>query len=78
VQGKAVAERRATLTETSRAEGISRSYLTRVARLAFLVPDIVGAILEGRQPTSLTAARLIRITQLPLDWSEQRKALGFG
>jgi site-specific DNA recombinase len=68
----------ARLTETSRSEGISRSYLTRLARLAFLAPDIVCAILEGRQPTSLTAARLIRITQLPLDWSEQRKALGFG
>jgi site-specific DNA recombinase len=68
----------ASLTETSRSEGISRSYLTRLARLAFLAPDIVCAILEGRQPKSLTAARLIRITQLPLDWSEQRKALGFG
>jgi site-specific DNA recombinase len=68
----------ASLTETSRSEGISRSYLTRLARLAFLAPDIVCAILEGRQPTPLTAARLIRITQLPLAWSEQRKALGFG
>src|SRR5689334_6193950 len=68
----------ASLTETSRLEGISRSYLTRLARLAFLAPDIVCAILEGRQPTPLTAARLIRITQLPLNWSEQRKALGFG
>jgi len=68
----------ASLTETSRSEGISRSYLTRLARLAFLAPDIAHAILEGRQPTPLTAARLIRITQLPLDWSEQRKALGFG
>ncbi len=68
----------ASLTETSRSEGISRSYLTRLARLAFLAPDIVCAILEGRQPTPLTAARLTRITQLPLDWSEQRKALGFG
>jgi hypothetical protein len=68
----------ASLTETSRSVGICRSYLTRLARLAFLAPDIVCAILEGRQPTSLTAARLIRITQLPLDWSEQRMALGFG
>jgi len=69
---------KARLTETSRSEGISRSYLTRLARLAFLAPDIVCAILEGRQPTPLTAARLMRITQLPLDWSEQTKALGFG
>ena len=68
----------ASLTETSRTEGISRSYLTRLARLAFLAPEIVCAILDGRQPAQLTAARLIRFTRLPLDWSEQRKVLGFG
>jgi site-specific DNA recombinase len=68
----------ASLTETSRSEGISRSYLTRLARLAFLAPEIVRAILDGRQPINLTAARLTRITQLPRDWSEQRKVLEFG
>ncbi len=67
----------ASLSETSRSEGIGRSYLTRLVRLAFLAPDIVGAILDGRQPAQLTAARLSRITRLPLDWSEQRKVLGF-
>ena len=60
----------ASLNETSRSAGISRSYLTRLARLAFLAPDIVCAILDGRQPAQLTAARLSRITHLPLDWSE--------
>jgi site-specific DNA recombinase len=68
----------ASLSETSHSEGISRSYLTRLARLAFLSPEIVCAILDGRQPAQLTAARLSRITHLPLDWSEQRKALGLG
>ena len=66
----------ASLNETSRSAGISRSYLTRLARLAFLAPDIVCAILDGRQPAHLTAARLSRITHLPLDWSEQRKMVG--
>jgi DNA invertase Pin-like site-specific DNA recombinase len=66
----------ASLNETSRSAGISRSYLTRLARLAFLAPDIVCAILDGRQPAQLTAARLSRITHLPLDWSEQRKMVG--
>ncbi len=66
------------LTEMAGPEGISRSYLTRLARFAFLAPDIVCAILDGREPVELTAARLSRITHLPLDWSEQRKALGMG
>ena len=67
---------KASLNETSRSAGISRSYLTRLARLAFLAPDIVCAIPDGRQPAQLTAARLSRITHLPLDWSEQRKMVG--
>jgi site-specific DNA recombinase len=65
------------LTQLADAEGVSRSYLTRLVRLAFLSPEIVGAILDGRQPANLTPARLSRLTRLPLDWSEQRKALGF-
>ena len=68
----------ASLTETARAEGISRSYLTRMARLAFLAPAIVCAILDGRQPAQLSAARLSRVTNLPLDWSEQGKLFGIG
>jgi site-specific DNA recombinase len=66
------------LTVTACSEGISRSYLTRLARLAFLAPEIVAAILDGRQPAHLTAARLSRLTRLPLDWSEQCTALGLG
>ena len=45
--------------------------------LAFLAPDIVEAILEGRQPVELTAARLIRVCDLPALWAEQRQSLGF-
>ena len=59
VKAKLLQSGEASLTETSRSEGISRSYLTRLARLAFLAPDIVCAILDGRQPAQLTAARLI-------------------
>jgi hypothetical protein len=46
-------------------------------RLAFLAPDIVEAILDGRQPLELTAERLIRNSRLPISWPEQRRALGF-
>jgi len=49
----------------------------RLARLAFLSPNIVAAIMEGRQPASLTARRLLKQVQPPLDWASQRAALGF-
>lgn len=49
----------------------------RLIRLAFLAPDIVAAIVEGRQPTDLTATRLSRWKNLPLGWAEQRRDLGF-
>jgi site-specific DNA recombinase len=66
----------ASLAETAKAEGISRTYLTRMARLSFLSPEITTAILNGRQPVQLTAARLSRLTDLRLAWSEQRTVLG--
>ncbi len=47
-------------------------------KLAFLAPDIVQAILEGRQPVDLTAARLMRLSNLPASWEDQRRLLGFG
>ena len=58
-------------------EGISSTYATRLVRLTFLAPDIVAAILAGKQPAGLTANKLMADTRLPLDWSEQRTALGF-
>jgi hypothetical protein len=54
-----------------------RSHLTRLARLRFLAPDIITAILDGRQPVELTSRSLLRIADLPLDWSGQRRVLGF-
>jgi hypothetical protein len=53
------------------------SYVTRLLRLSFLAPDIVAAILKGEQPAELTASRLAQWKNLPLDWTEQRKVLGF-
>ncbi|HVR90568.1 MAG TPA: recombinase family protein [Novosphingobium sp.] len=52
-------------------------HLERTARLAYLAPDIVRAILDGRQPKSLSARVLARLGSLPLSWSEQRSMLGF-
>lgn len=61
--------------ELSRAEGINESYLCRVLRLTLLAPDIVEAILDGRQPRTLELQSLLK--PLPSDWATQRKVLGF-
>src|SRR5262245_43151045 len=58
-------------------EGVSPSYFTRLVRLSYLAPDIVQAILEGRQPNDLTADQLLAHSRLPLAWHEQRTLLGF-
>lgn len=65
------------LSELARLHGVGNSYITRLFRLTFLAPDITRAILEGRQPPELTGVRLMRDTRFPLDWEEQRRALGF-
>jgi site-specific DNA recombinase len=49
----------------------------RVLPLAFLAPEIVQTILAGKQPLDLTAKRLIRTIDLPLDWQTQKQVLGF-
>lgn len=55
--------------------GRCRTRLARLVALACLAPDIVVAIIEGRQPAALTATALARV-DLPLGWPEQRTMLG--
>ena len=64
--------------ELARQENLNSSYVSRIIRLAFLAPEIVTAILKGRQPIELTAEKLVRNSRLPLCWAEQRQQLGFG
>lgn len=58
------------------AEAPAAQHDRKLLRLALLAPDIQHAILVGRQPASLHLERLRRI-DLPLDWGEQRRMLGF-
>jgi site-specific DNA recombinase len=50
----------------------SSTYERRLCRLAFMAPDIQTAIMEGRQPPSLTLDRIIK-SPIPLDWAQQRR-----
>ena len=58
------------VSEIGEAEGISKSYISRVLRLALLAPDLVEAIVEGRADHTLFLESLER--PLPGDWAEQR------
>jgi DNA invertase Pin-like site-specific DNA recombinase len=52
-------------------------HIERLARLAYLAPDITSAILDGSQPATLTSRSLLKLPGLPLAWPEQRRMLGF-
>ena len=66
-----------TIRQIDEREELRSGSVSRVLPLAWLAPDISTAILDGRQPAHLTAKRLCSLPDLPLDWSEQRKILGF-
>jgi site-specific DNA recombinase len=55
--------------------GLNERYVGRVLECAFLAPDIVEAILDGRQSPDLTFKKLTH--RLPFSWIEQRRQLGF-
>jgi hypothetical protein len=59
----------ATIAELAEREGIAPSYMTRVLRLTLLAPDIVEAILDGKQGPEMTLARLLE--PFPLEWALQ-------
>ena len=69
-----VSGRARSLQELAERDGISRRYIRRLIGLAFLSPELVEAILQGRQSVALTATRLTEL-DLPLDWTEQQKLL---
>ena len=75
----AFAAREAAITGTPEplVDHYSRQHQTRLARLSYLAPEIIGAVLDGSQPPQLNGRRLLRIADLPLDWSAQREMLGF-
>jgi hypothetical protein len=63
------------LRSVARRVGLTKRYVTRVMGCAYLDPDIVEAILEGRQPADLSFEKLTR--PLPMEWNSQKLILGF-
>ena len=58
-----------TINELAAAEKINSSYVSRVLRLTLLAPDIVEAILDGRQPEGMTLPGLMK--PFPIEWGPQ-------
>jgi len=56
--------------------GFDHRHVTRALPLACLAPDIVAAIVEGRQPAQLTVSALKSIDTLPIRWVDQFRLLG--
>jgi hypothetical protein len=59
----------ATIAEVAEREGIAPSYMTRVLRLVLLAPDIVEAILDGKQGPQVALARVLE--PFPVEWQLQ-------
>jgi len=63
------------ITDLAEQEGVTDAYVCRLLPLTCLAPDIVEAVLDGRQPKGL------RLTELlgngPLVWEEQRVGWNF-
>jgi hypothetical protein len=63
------------ITDRAEQEGVTDAYVCRLLPLACLAPDIVEAILDGRQPKGLKLVEMLG--NGPLAWNTQRKTWGF-
>jgi hypothetical protein len=51
------------------ATGLNERYVSRIIQSAFLAPEIVEAIVKGRQAPEMTLATLL--DEVPLSWAKQ-------
>jgi hypothetical protein len=63
----------ATIGELARREKVNRGYMSRLLQLTLLAPDIVEAILDGRQPEAMRLEDLLKT--FPPGWEEQRRTV---
>ena len=59
------------ITDLAEQEGVTDAYVCRLLPLTCLAPDIVEAILDGRQPKGLRLAEVLG--NGPMGWEEQRR-----
>jgi site-specific DNA recombinase len=74
---EALVTRRATsVAELAKRDGVNDRYIRSLMHLAFLAPQVVEAIVQGHQPSDLTAKALVTRINLPLGWHDQAQVLG--
>jgi hypothetical protein len=59
------------ITDLAEQKGVTAAYICRLLPLTCLAPDIVAAILDGRQSKGLRLAQILGNT--PLVWEDQRR-----
>ncbi len=59
--------------EMAAAEKLDRGYLGRLLQLTLLAPDLIQAIMDGREPAGVTLTILME--PFPAEWGEQRAVL---
>jgi hypothetical protein len=68
----------ANATELARRFRLETGWVCEVLRMTMLAPDIIRAILDGRQPRHLNLHAVRgRQAEVPLDWDAQRRLFGF-
>jgi len=63
-------------TEIAKIEKTDKAYVAKVFKLNYVAPDIVGKVLDGKQPEELTLRDFIQ-KGIPDLWEEQREVFGF-
>jgi hypothetical protein len=64
------------ITDLAEQEGVTDAYVCRLLPLTCLAPDIIEAILDGRQSQGLRLAEVLG--NGPVSWEDQRASWGFG
>ena len=78
IQERLMQKSELTLHAIASQEHVTPGYVSRLVRLSSLAPDIITAIVNGKNPPQLTAKKLMRLAlEIPVDWTAQRKLLGF-
>jgi len=65
-----------TIAKIARANKVDGSYVSRILDLSLLAPDIIEAILDGKEPSGLSLTTLT-CRNPPVLWEDQRQAYGF-
>ena len=62
------------ITDLAAQEKVTIAYVGKVMNLTYLAPDIVSAILDGRQPRGLSVNAMLK--DMATGWNQQRRAWG--